>query len=251
MTFKQLHHQPKPLILCNVWDVTSAKIAENLKFQAMGTSSAAIADVLGYQDGEQMPFEELLFMVKRITAATSLPLTVDIEAGFSRNAQVVVEHIKQLVKLGVVGINIEDSLVEQERKLIDAKVFAELLKTIKNQLNQDNVEVFINARTDAILLGVDQALPETIKRIALYQAANIDGVFIPCVTNNDDIKTIVNSTDLAVNVMCMPELPDFSLLQDLGVKRISMGDFIHENTKASLTSQLNQIIKNQSFHSVF
>ena len=62
-TFYQLHHQIKPLILANVWNVKIAQVVEASGFAAMATSSGAIADSLGYKDGEQIPFPELLYMI--------------------------------------------------------------------------------------------------------------------------------------------------------------------------------------------
>ncbi len=82
MSFKKLHEQRNPLVICNVWDVASVKTAEKLNFQAIGTSSAAIATMLGYEDGEQMSFSELTYIVKRIMKNTELPVTVDIEMGY-------------------------------------------------------------------------------------------------------------------------------------------------------------------------
>lgn len=97
MNFNQLHHQEKPLLLANVWDVTSAKTAEVRGFDAIGTSSAGMAALLGYEDGEHMPFEILRFMVECIAQSTLLPLSVDIEAGYSRDSSQVLANIEQLV----------------------------------------------------------------------------------------------------------------------------------------------------------
>lgn len=82
MNFNQLHHQEKPLLLANVWDVPSAKTAEVRGFDAIGTSSAGMAALLGYEDGELMPFDALLLMVERTAQSTPLPLSVD--EGFGR-----------------------------------------------------------------------------------------------------------------------------------------------------------------------
>ena len=84
-TFEKLHRQTLPLLIGNVWDVPSAKIAELVGFQAIGTSSAAIAKMLGYEDGEEMTFSELSYIVERINANTQLPLSVDLEVGYSRD----------------------------------------------------------------------------------------------------------------------------------------------------------------------
>ncbi len=112
--FKALHYQKTPLLIGNVWDVASTRIATKANFKAIGTSSAAIASMLGYQDGEVMDFSELLYIVQRISVNTKLPLSVDLESGYSRNPLVITEHIRQLAAVGVVGINLEDSIVKEE-----------------------------------------------------------------------------------------------------------------------------------------
>ena len=257
MRFDQLHEQNSPLIICNVWDVVSAKIADKLGFNAIGTSSAAIATMLGYEDGEQMSFPELIYIVKRIKENTALPLTVDIETGYGRNSEEIADHINALSNLGVVGINIEDSnvncrlIANNQRVLLNADEFTQKLYNIKQILLNKNVEIFINVRTDTFLLGVDNAVEETIKRIKLYQSAGADGIFVPCIDKNNDISSVINGTKLPVNVMCMPNLPDFNTLKMLGVKRISMGNFIFDNLANHLKNTLHCVLETQSFKSIF
>lgn len=239
--FKKLHQQTQPLLLGNVWDAPSAKCAQEAGYQAIGTSSAAIANLLGYEDGEQMPFSELAFMVQRIASASLLPLTVDIEAGYSKDADIIVDHIQQLAELGVVGINIEDSRVDGERALIARDEFTRLLSHICLQLKARQIAIFINVRCDVFLLGSENAVEESIKRADAYQVAGADGLFFPCITQIDDIKAVVAATSLPVNVMSMPELPNFDLLTQLGVKRISTGNFAHETMYLGLGRQLREI----------
>jgi 2-methylisocitrate lyase-like PEP mutase family enzyme len=252
--FKSLHQQAEPLIICNVWDVASAQAAEKNGFKIIGTSSAAIACMLGYADGEFMPFNELLYIVKRITACSKLPLTVDIEAGFSDDAQTTTDYIKALAEVGIVGINIEDSKVNKangERVLVNEKYFAQYLLAITTQLEQDNISLFINVRTDTFLLGIEGAIKESQKRAKLYQDAGADGLFVPCIFEAEAIKAVVNSTILPINVMCMPDLADFATLKSLGIKRISMGNFIFDALQNDMTIKLKNIIQSQSFGSVF
>lgn len=252
MTFKELHENKQPFILCNVWDVPSTQIAEQLGFEAIGTSSAAIAKMLGKEDGERILFEDLLYVVKLISEASKLPLTVDIESGYGNSINAIVENIKQLVELGVVGINIEDSdLILDERRLCDSSEFADKLSAIKTELNQQGIDIFINVRTDTYLLGIDDALQETLARSAMYQKAGVDGLFVPGIKKEQDIKGVVTSTTLPLNVMCIPDLPDLTCLQNLGVKRISMGNFVHEAMLASLSSMLKLVVKEKSFKNIF
>ncbi|MEJ8756693.1 isocitrate lyase/phosphoenolpyruvate mutase family protein [Pontibacter sp. H259] len=249
-TFKNLHYQATPLLIGNVWNVQSASIFERLNFKAIGTSSAAIANTLGYHDGQQVPFAELLFIVDRITKTTALPLTVDLEFGYGTTAQQIADNIAALSKKGVVGINLEDSTIGNgTRKLSNS--FAGLLAETILYLKQLQVEIFINLRCDAYLLQLENALDIAKERIALYEQAGVDGIFIPCLTSELDIKEIVSCTQLPVNVMCMPTLPDFTTLQDLGVKRISMGNFLNENIYTSLERISQHVLASKSFNCLF
>jgi len=251
MEFKNLHNQDKPLLIGNVWDVPSTKTAEKLRFQAIGTSSSAIASILGYKDGEEMEFSELEYFVKRIALNTSLPISVDLESGYSRNPKKIVNHIKRLAKLDVVGINIEDSIVTKKRILLDANSFAKTLSKIKSLIEKENIDIFINVRTDTFILLKENILEETKKRIKLYEKAGANGIFIPCIEKENDIKTIVNSTTLPINVMSMPNLPTFETLTKIGVKRISMGNFVFDKMYSQFEQITKHIINQNSFKSIF
>lgn len=249
--FRILHQQQEPLLICNVWDVPSARTAEKLRFQAIGTSSAAIAKMLGYNDGEEMTFYELEYMIRRIAASTDLPLTVDMEAGYGHSSLEIIENVKRLTDLGVVGINIEDTVVSEKREFLQPEEFAKTIELIKKRLIDDGLDVFLNVRTDAFLLKSPNPLQEALKRIPLYDKAGADGIFVPGIVQDEDIKTVVESTSLPVNVMCMPGLSNFIRLQELGVKRISMGNFLHDNINSQLEKRLESIKNQKSFKPIF
>ncbi|WP_136669047.1 isocitrate lyase/phosphoenolpyruvate mutase family protein [Flavobacterium sp. H122] len=250
--FRELHTQNQPLLLGNVWNVQSAKIYENSRYQAIGTSSAAVAHSLGYEDGENMPFEDYLFIIKKIAQNTTLPLTVDLEAGFGNTAGDIFKNIQTLHSLDVAGINIEDSTVfNSKRQIEDKNKFSHKLTLLINLLKQNNIDIFINIRCDAFLLQLPNTLNEAIERIKLYQTISIDGIFLPCITNEKDIKEVIKKTDLPVNVMCMPDLPDFETLSGLGVKRISMGNFINGFGYKKMEETAQSILTGQNFQSLF
>ncbi|GAA0192638.1 isocitrate lyase/phosphoenolpyruvate mutase family protein [Fulvivirga kasyanovii] len=253
MDFKELHYNDTPLLLGNVWDVPGAKIFEKLKYHAIGTSSAAIAHMLGYDDGEQIPFSELQYVVNRIISSTSLPVSVDIENGYGRDAAEVVENIKALHQLGIAGINIEDSVIDDQgsRQLLGPTAFSEIITAINRYKTEAKNNLFVNVRTDAFLIGIDNALEETLNRLPFYENAGADGIFVPCIELADDINKVVKATRLPVNVMCMPNLPGFEELQKLGVKRISMGNFLHQAIGNQLEQRIISISANKSFKPVF
>lgn len=250
-SFKKLHQQQELVVLANVWDVPSAKAAA-LHAKAIGTSSSAIASTLGYADGEEIPFSELLYMVGRIAQSTPLPLSVDLEAGYGSTVAQIVHHIRQLVDLGVQGINLEDSkVIEGKRHLQDATAFATLLTGIVQALKQEEIEFFINVRIDTFILDVPELITTTKNRMMQYEAAGVDGIFLPCLTDPAVIKELVACTALPLNVMAMPALPNFKELQQLGVKRVSMGDFLFKKGQQNLQEATTTIFQDQSFTSIF
>lgn len=250
--FKALHEGPSPLLIGNVWNVQSARIFERLDFKALATSSAAMAQALGFEDGEQMPFDSLLYGVEQIRKHIRLPLSVDLERGYGQTAGEIAGNMLALAKLGVVGINIEDSqLVNGKRTLKGSSAFAELIKEIKAILAGQGVGLFFNVRCDAFLVNGPDALREGMKRIKIYEAAGADGLFFPGLVDEEGIGAIVSEATLPVNVMCRPGLPNFDTLEKLGVKRISMGDFLNEYVYASMELMTKRILTEQSFSSLF
>lgn len=251
-TFKDLHYQHDPLILGNAWSAQSAKILEQSGYKAIGTSSAAIAHSLGYEDGEVIPFDIYLYLIKCIKRSVTIPVSVDMEAGFGATLTQVVNNISKLMDLGIAGINIEDSTVKDGiRKLENASMFADKLKFITDYIGSSQTDMFVNVRTDTFLLDISDALNETIRRIKLYENLNIDGVFVPGITSDQDIGEVIKSTKLPLNVMCMPALANFDSLKALGVKRISMGNFTNDYIYRELADLSQKIIYEKSFECLF
>lgn len=226
--FYKLHHSPGLFVLPNAWNAKSALLFQEKNFPAIATSSAAIADSLGYEDGEQMPFNTYLFMIKRILAATDIPLSVDLEMGYASCTDDIYTNILSLINLGVVGINLEDSTIDRgTRVLQDVAAFADSIKHIRNRLIADDLQLFINIRCDTYLLDVKNKSQETRERLKLYEQSGADGIFLPCISDTQDIREAARATKLPLNVMCVPGLPGLDKLAELGVKRVSMGPSLY------------------------
>lgn len=227
--FKALHDAGDLFVLPNAWDARSAIIFQEKQFPAIGTSSAAVANSLGYEDGEKMPFADYLFVIRRILASVQIPLTVDMEMGYGKTDDEILTNIVKLVELGVVGINIEDSMIQgSKRTLHDAGKFGRTIEYIKSKLQLQKMELFINIRCDTYILNVENKQKETISRLKRYDSRGADGIFLPCISNEEDIAEAVANTKLPLNVMVIPGLPDLERLNELGVKRVSMGPFMFQ-----------------------
>ncbi|QZD73573.1 isocitrate lyase/phosphoenolpyruvate mutase family protein [Pseudomonas sp. 3-2] len=221
--FHQLHHDGL-LILTNVADATGARLVEQLGGKAVATSSAAVAWAHGYPDGNTLPLERLISSVESIARVIKVPLSVDIEAGYSDDLRRVAEVIDAVIAAGAVGINIEDGSGTPEllvRKIEVARQVAE----------KHNAKLFINARTDVYLKSLvpaEDRVAETLHRAALYQAAGADGLFAAGVTSSYEIEAICKGTTLPVNVLGFACLPSPEELRTLGVRRLSAGSGIAE-----------------------
>lgn len=250
--FRAMHEQDDPLLIGNVWDAQSARVYEKLGYQAVATSSSAVAFTLGYEDGENMSFDEYFYIVERILKSISIPLSVDLEGGYGKTADEIVLNISRLAEAGVVGINIEDSvIIYGTRKLLSTHDFYEKLNAAILKLKEQNIEIFVNVRIDPFLLGVENATQETIQRIKTIEKVGADGIFVPCITEIQDIENVINTSKLPFSVMCMAELPDFKTLKSLGVKRISSGNFLNGYIYGQLETALKAIGEAGSFSPIF
>ncbi|MFR3686939.1 MAG: isocitrate lyase/phosphoenolpyruvate mutase family protein, partial [Enterococcus sp.] len=150
--FSAMHKTEKMFVLPNVWNVGSAYVFEKQGFKAVATSSAGIAYDLGYPDGEDIPFEELLEVVKRITARISIPLSVDFDRGYGESVQEVKENAKRLILAGAIGCNIEDGMPNGKLLPVDSQV--EKIKALVELKHELGIDFVINARTCAYWLDV-------------------------------------------------------------------------------------------------
>lgn len=250
-TFKKLHTGGDLFILPNAWDAESAILFQESNYKAVGTSSAAVASSLGYQDGESMTFSEYLFVIQRITTSVNIPVTVDLEMGYGKTAEAVYANLQRLIEAGVTGINIEDSVIDNGRRsLKDAGDFARMLEAVRNKLMKAKQSLFINVRCDTFLLKVKDERSETAQRLKLYGSAGADGIFLPFIKEEDDIEGALSLTKLPLNVMAMPGLPAIQRLNDLGVRRVSMGPFLHNKTYSKAKELAMKVLEDNSLKSI-
>jgi 2-methylisocitrate lyase-like PEP mutase family enzyme len=221
-TFHDLHSGPALLVLANAWDAGSARLIESVGARAIATTSAGVAWAHGYPDGDALPPPLVIATTAAIARVVRVPLTVDIESGYSADPQDVGRLIGALIEAGAVGVNLEDS--DGPPDLLCAKI-AEA-RRVATQLG---VALYINARTDVYLRGlVPEAdrLAETCARGARYRAAGASGLFVPKAIEPATIRAIAQAVELPLNVLAWPGLPAIPELVALGVRRLSVGSGI-------------------------
>jgi len=224
-TFRGLHKRGDPLVLFNAWDVATAKAIARAS-PAIGTSSGAVATALGYADGENVPLDVVEGLVARMTAAVSVPVSIDLEAGYGDTPDAAATSVTKIIKAGAVGINIEDGLFAGKRQLASPDHHAAKIRVVRDAARNCGIRLFINARTDPFLLkfgSPDECLDETARRAKAYAEAGADGLFVPGLTDLGLIEKLVKATPLPVNIMVTQGTPAMSDLARLGVQRVSLG----------------------------
>jgi 2-methylisocitrate lyase-like PEP mutase family enzyme len=223
--FRALHHAKHILVLPNCWDVPSARVFEEAGFPAVATSSAALMASLGYPDGEIISKVELVSAVKKIAKSLSVPLSVDLVAGFGETAREVVVSVSSIIEAGAVGVNIED-FFHETKTLRPMETQAEKITAIKELGQAIHIPIVINARTDALRYAtgdMEAKLDEAIRRATVYRDAGADCVYPLGLTDPQSISKFVRALSFPVNVMVRPGLPPISELERLGVARVSLG----------------------------
>lgn len=230
-TLRDLHRAPELLNLVNVWDVASAVVVAGTPgCAAIATASAAIAASHGYEDGENLPLELHLQVLRRIAAAVELPVTADLERGYGQ----VRATVKAAIAAGVVGANLEDDLcptAEMALRVREAVAAGEEL----------GVPLVVNARTDVYLnqpgAPENAKLAEAISRGRAYLDAGADCVFVPGCVRTTSIEALVAALGRGrLSLLNVPGLPDAHTLESLGVARLSHGPFPHRSALAALAA---------------
>ena len=214
-----LHEAPEILVLANVWDVVSAKVIAGTEgVRALATASHSIAASFGYEDGENIPFELHLDMVRRIVEAVEVPVSMDFEAGYGDPG----ESARWAISVGVVGANLED----QMKPLAEAVIAVE---AVVRAGETEGIPFVLNARTDAFLKAGDapreEVVAEAIRRGKAYLEAGAPVVFVPGAVDRAEIEALV--AGLGERKLTVIAPPGAALpvreLQELGVARVSTG----------------------------
>ncbi|MEU6696780.1 isocitrate lyase/phosphoenolpyruvate mutase family protein [Pseudonocardia sp. NPDC046786] len=216
---QQLHAAPDLLLVVNVWDAITAKVvAETPGTTALATASHGIAAAHGYDDGENIPRDEMIAAVGLIArTAGDLPVTADLEAGYGDPGGT----IARAIDVGIVGANLEDQVkpLREAVQAVEAAVAA---------AEKAGVDFVLNARTDAFLKAGDKdpaaVLDDAIERGRAYLDAGASNFFVPGKLDQTQVGRLVEALgERKVNLIGIPGSIPLKTAQELGVARVSYG----------------------------
>ena len=225
--FKALHDRDGGFILPNAWDGTSALVLKQAGFEALGTSSAAIAAALGRLDGcHAVSREEHLANAVLLGRLTGLPINGDFEDGYGETAAEVALTVRAAIDAGLAGIGIEDTSGDPAHPIRD---FDQAVERVRQAAKVAKGRILLTGRTDNFLQGRPD-LEDTIKRLVAFAEVGADVLYAPYPTDMDAVRAIVRAVaPKPVNIVVgtMAGTVPWQELQQAGVRRVSLGSALY------------------------
>jgi len=247
--FQELHKRPGILLVPNPWDAGTAKILESLGFEAMATTSLGLANSLGRVDGSgEVSREELLQNCRAIAAATSLPVTADLENGYADDPGAAATIIRDAAGAGIVGGSIEDASGDPAKPIYDFSHAVERVRAAVEMARSLTVPFVLTARADGFLHG-HTSLDDTIKRLQAFEAAGADVLYAPGLRDLATMRTVISAVGKPLNVVMSAADPILTVedLANVGVKRISVGGALSRLALAAFITGAREIKEMGSF----
>ncbi|MEO8511907.1 MAG: isocitrate lyase/phosphoenolpyruvate mutase family protein [Chloroflexota bacterium] len=238
---RQLHAGPGPLILPNAWDVASARAFAALNVSAIATTSAGVAESLGYEDGETAPADAMLAAVASMAAAIGdLPLTADLEGGYGLAPR---DLVDRLLATGAVGLNLEDT-DHRGGGLLRADAQAQRIAAVKAAGHSAGVDIVVNARVDVFIREVgapETRMDEALRRARRYVEAGADCVYPIWLADETEIATFVAGVAAPVNIYARDAAPPIRRLAELGVRRVTFGSGLFQAAMTAAVTRFGEV----------
>jgi 2-methylisocitrate lyase-like PEP mutase family enzyme len=220
-SFRSLHERSEPLLLPNPWNVGTARLLAQLGFEALGTTSLGLANALGRRRATR---EEVLANCRAIAAATSLPVSADLEDGYASSPEAAASMIDDAWHCGAVGASIEDASQDPQAPIYEFEHAVDRVRAAAETARLLPLPFVLTARTEMLLYGIG-SLDEVIRRLRAFEGAGADVLYAPGLRNLEEIRRVVESVGRPVNVVMGFADPSITVdqLALAGVRRVSIG----------------------------
>lgn len=255
-TFKLLHQSSALFVMPCAWDAFSATLFELAGFSCIGTTSGGVNWVRGRKDYVySTPKAEMLGAYGEIALATKLPVSGDLENGYGESPEDVSDTILGSIAAGMVGGSIEDQGVvpndEQfsNGELIDFDYAVERIRVARDAANTADLPYTLTARCEVYYTNCDNPYGEAVKRLNAYREAGADCLFVPGLNDLNSLKQLVRDVDgpISFGMGATPTPLTLTMLEDVGIRRISTGGGLTRATFGLLKSAIEELVSNGSF----
>jgi 2-methylisocitrate lyase-like PEP mutase family enzyme len=211
-------HAGEPFVIPNPWDTGSARVLEALGFRALATTSSGFAFTLGRLDGGAT-LDDVAAHVSRLTAATDLPVSVDLENGYGAEPERAALAVRTVADAGAVGGSIEDW--DPSGRLYDRGLATERVRAAAEAVRGLGFPFMLTGRAENHIRG-NPDLDDTIARLQAYEHAGASVLYAPGLRSIEDIRAVCESVAAPVNVLALPGMT-LAEIVDAGAQRVSVG----------------------------
>lgn len=197
--FREALAREKPLQVVGTINAYSAIMAASVGYRAIYLSGAGVANAsFGLPDLGMTSLNDVLEDVRRITAATDLPLLVDIDTGWG-GAFNISRTIKEMIRAGAAGVHLEDQVAQKRcghrpnKEIVSREEMTDRVKAAVDARTDD--AFIVMARTDALAVS---GLDEVIVRAKMAEEAGADAIFAEAMTELDMYRQVVDAVDIPV-----------------------------------------------------
>lgn len=245
-TFRALHVRDQAFVIPNPFNAGTAMLLESLGFEALATTSSGHAYSMGRPDGmRSVDRDEALSHAAEIAAATTVPVSADLERGYGDAPEVVAETVRMAGEAGLAGCSIEDSTGDSTSPIYEFGLAVERIEAAVAAARSVPGDFVLTARSENYLHGRPD-LDDTIRRLQAFQQAGADVLYAPALSNIDDVARLVAAVDRPVNVLARPQWT-VAELQEAGVKRISIGGAMASAAFGAVFNAAQEILNIGSF----
>lgn len=246
MSFYALHVPGNPLVMPNPWDIGSAVMLQSLGVKALASTSAGAAFSLGLRDG-MLDLDQILNNASGINAATTVPVSADLEHGGGDTPDDVASAVQQAADAGLAGASIEDLGSGPGSEIYPFDIALARVEAAVDVAKKTGL--VLTARCEGALTGT-LTLVQVATRIQAFAQAGADVVFAPGLSTEDDVKTIMDAAgETPVSVLLGANHPDLTLdrLANLGVSRISVGSALARAAYGSSIAIMRKALADGAF----
>jgi 2-methylisocitrate lyase-like PEP mutase family enzyme len=233
-TFRALHDRADAFIMPNAWDGASAVLLKRAGFEALGSSSIAIAYAMGRQDGRhQVSRADAIANAALLARLTGLPVNGDLEDGFGPDPEDCATTVEAAIAAGLGGLGIEDTTADPKRPIHE---FDDAVARVKRAAQVARGRIVLTGRTDLFINGRPD-LDEAIRRLTAFADVGADVLYAPGLPDTASITAVVRAVaPKPVNVVNGPRsgLVPLAELSKAGVRRVSLGGTLYGRAMAAL-----------------
>lgn len=199
---------------------------EALGFPALATTSSGFAFASGLPDAQAASsLAHVIPHFSDIVQATSVPVNADFESGYAAEAEALMENVRRCIDTGVAGFSIEDFTGDRESPLYEFPLAVERIRAARRAIDESGCDVLLTARAECFLVGHEQPLAESVRRLTAYAEAGADVLYAPGPKDPEQIRTLVREVHpKPVNLLVSSAWGvTVEMAAEWGVRRISTG----------------------------